>query len=84
MSCTAVGDSSGPGPSGEQPLITLAEQWNGRAWSIQPTPDPIPTWADESGLTGVSWTAPQEYTAVGEAINSATGAQTPRAYRYSH
>ena len=35
VACTAVGWDYGPGVNG-----TLAERWNGRTWSIQPTPSP--------------------------------------------
>jgi hypothetical protein len=63
--CTAVGayfDSSGNED-------TLAEVWNGSAWSIQTTPDP--SGAQRSGLTGgVSCTSASGCTAVGDYIDS--------------
>src|SRR5215472_7891750 len=58
-SCTAVGDFIAR--TGAQ--MTLAEHWNGSAWSIQPTPR-LP--GHQSGvLFGVSCAAPNACTAVG-------------------
>jgi hypothetical protein len=60
--CTAVGyyylNSSGDG-------VTLAESWNGRGWSIQPTP-PDPSDTQLFYLDGVSCTSSTACTAVGE------------------
>jgi hypothetical protein len=63
--CTAVGartDSLG------NPTGTLAEQWNGTSWTIQPTPNP----AGEPGtaLFGVSCTARTFCMAVGTSFDS--------------
>ncbi|MGH3159178.1 MAG: hypothetical protein ACRDNF_21755 [Streptosporangiaceae bacterium] len=57
--CTAVGtyDNS----AGE--ALTLAEVWNGTAWSIQATPNPAGAVASE--LDGVSCTSPRACIAVG-------------------
>jgi hypothetical protein len=57
--CTAVGsyyDKSGI-------LVTLAESWNGTAWTIQSTPDP--SGAESSVLYGVSCASATACTAVG-------------------
>jgi hypothetical protein len=62
-----VGDAYDPGINDQRPL---AEQWNGKSWSIKPTPTP----SNESnagrlpyawGLRGVSCSAPSACTAVG-------------------
>jgi hypothetical protein len=59
VACTAVGSAlSGAGFS------TLAEAWDGTAWSIQPTPDPSGTFVG-SGLGGVSCPSVGTCTAVG-------------------
>jgi hypothetical protein len=63
--CTAVGryeDSAGN-------RVTLAEAWNGTAWTIEPTPNPVVTIL--SGLYGVSCTSPKVCVAVGWYANSA-------------
>ncbi len=60
--CTAVGDAVSPN------AVSLAEQWNGTAWTIQPTPTPPPPGgATSEGVLpdGVSCTAPDACTAVG-------------------
>ena len=59
-SCLAVGGHGNPftGPA----LGTLAEQWNGTTWSIQPTPNPP---GGGWFLTAVSCTSPSACTAVG-------------------
>jgi hypothetical protein len=57
--CVAVGywiESTGP-------HLTLAEHWDGTAWTIEPTPNPSA--AVVSYLSGVSCTAPTSCTAVG-------------------
>jgi len=51
--CTAVGY--------HHTHLTLAERWNGKKWTIQPTPNP----ANDSYLTDVSCTSPTACTAVG-------------------
>ena len=57
--CTAVGSYT-TALGRERPL---AERWNGRKWSIQPTP--IPAGATSSKLTSVSCASPTACTAVG-------------------
>ena len=62
-SCLAVGGHGNPNV--EVPSGTLAEQWNGRGWRIQPTPNP------RGGgwfLIAVSCTSPSACTAVGGSI----------------
>jgi hypothetical protein len=62
--CTAVGyyvNSSGT-------QLTLAEQWNGTAWTIQT--NSTPSGATSSSLAGVSCTSPSACTAVGYYVNS--------------
>jgi hypothetical protein len=57
--CTAVGDSS----DSSNVEVTLAEAWNGTAWSIQTTP--TPSGATSSQFSGVSCTAASACNAVG-------------------
>jgi len=64
--CTAVGDSSTAGFGNFQ---TLAEVWDGTAWSLRSTPNrpgPAPNF-----LNGVSCGASQMCTAVGHSQNAA-------------
>jgi hypothetical protein len=63
--CTAVGESITN--TGNQ--VTLAEHWNGKAWSVQPTPNP--QGARDSGLAAVSCAAANACTAIGASSNSA-------------
>ena len=56
--CTAVGSTST-----STTTVTLAERWNGTAWSIQHTPNP--TGVQGSGLAGVSCASASACTAVG-------------------
>ena len=64
--CTAVGVRDGQyGNEGE----TLAEQWNGTGWAIQPTPNPPE--AQYIQLSGVSCASAGACTAVGGYFNSA-------------
>ena len=58
VSCVAVG-SSDVSPAGD--YVTLAESWNGAAWTIEPTPNP----AKGSQLLAVSCTSATACTAVG-------------------
>jgi hypothetical protein len=74
--CTAVGDYAN---SSGTPM-TLAEQWNGTAWAIHPTPNP--SGATRSVLYGVSCTAAAACTAVGGSV-SASGTNVSLAERYS-
>jgi hypothetical protein len=52
------------------PARSLAERWNGKRWTILPTPNPAG--AVQSFLNGVSCTAPSACTAIGEQ-HSASG-----------
>lgn len=69
--CVAVGYSTytftvAGGTTGEQ--VTLAEHWDGSAWSIQPTPNPAAVGANgqpQASLAGVSCTSSTDCTAVG-------------------
>ena len=63
--CTAVGGHRFS-PQGLS-VLTLAERWNGTAWSIQPTPTPLG--AGDAGLNGVSCPAPTVCTAAGACGN---------------
>src|SRR5215472_17069289 len=65
--CTAVGRSD-KGKNGD--TLTLAEAWNGKRWSIQPTPGPAG--AASSALAHVSCTAATACTAVGQTSASST------------
>jgi len=58
-SCTAVGSY---GSSGD--TVTLAEAWNGSAWTVQPTPNPAG--GSNSNLAGVSCGSPSACLAVGD------------------
>jgi hypothetical protein len=51
------------------PVRSLAEQWNGKNWTILPTPNPAG--AVQSFLGGVSCTAPSACTAIGEQHSAA-------------
>jgi hypothetical protein len=62
--CTAVGYAGTFG--GLDSVLTLAEVWNGTAWSIQPTPNPASPSA--ANLASVSCTSPSACIAVGSAI----------------
>jgi len=62
-SCLAVGGHGNP--FNEVPRGTLAEQWNGTRWSIQPTPNPP---GGGWWLTAVSCTSSSACTAVGGRI----------------
>src|SRR6516162_8086806 len=75
-SCMAVGTypkASGAG-------VTLAEQWNGTAWRIQPVPSP--PGAAWSNLSGVSCVSPSACEAVGTTA-SRSGEQTALAERWN-
>jgi hypothetical protein len=68
-SCTAVGHSVST--NGDE--LTLVEHWNGRRWSIQPSPTPITTTHTNSSgraaeLASVSCTSPAACTAVGDLL----------------
>ncbi len=58
--CIAVGQDKGSGGR----LVTLAEAWNGTAWSVQSTP--VPAGARLSGLAGVSCVSTADCVAVGQ------------------
>ena len=68
-SCTAVGDYSAGAKD-----VTLAERWNGTAWTVEPTPNP--PGARGSFLYGVSCATARSCTAVGDFINRASAQQT--------
>ena len=46
--------------------VTLAERWNGTTWTVEPTPNPVPTFPGNNGLESVSCTSATACTAVGE------------------
>jgi hypothetical protein len=58
--CIAVGQDKGSGGK----LVTLAEEWDGTAWSVQSTP--VPSGARLSGLAGVSCASRSVCVAVGQ------------------
>ena len=60
-SCIAVGNWSTS--YNGLPSSTLAEGWDGTAWTIQPTPDPAG--ATDSSLNGVACTSASACVAVG-------------------
>ncbi len=53
--CSAVGDSA---VTGTDPEVTLAEQWNGKSWVVQPTPNNSVGVAQDTSLAAVSCTSP--------------------------
>jgi hypothetical protein len=57
----------GDGPTAR----TLVESWNGRAWSIAVSPDPVT--AEDNQLAGVSCVSAGACTAVGLVANGSTG-----------
>ena len=63
--CTAVGNSFVGSFSG--PSHTLIERWNGKAWIIVATPNPVPN--DYQILRGVSCASAASCTAVGRSVN---------------
>ena len=63
--CTAVGTHAVP--TGNLVNATLAEQWNGEAWKVQPTPNP--RGSGGAGLGSVACTSPASCMAVGAAID---------------
>jgi hypothetical protein len=63
--CTAVGDFYNPVNSSTQ---SLAERWNGSAWTIQPTVNP----GNDVDLYSVSCASPTACTAVGRTFGGAT------------
>src|SRR6516162_6866529 len=72
----AVGTYTKPSGAG----VTLAEQWNGSKWRVQPTPSlPGAAW---SNLFGVSCVSPSACEAVG-ATTSTSGAQKNLAERWN-
>jgi hypothetical protein len=62
--CTAVGRYV----NSSSVEVTLAESWNGTAWSIKESPNP--TGAKSSSLSGVSCASAEACTAVGHYVNS--------------
>lgn len=69
--CTAVGYSL----TARSVQTALVEAWNGRTWTIQPTPLPAGT-KGSAGLDAVSCTAPDSCMAVGGFANSGSSAQS--------
>jgi hypothetical protein len=74
--CTAVGAST---DSSGNPVVTLAERWNGARWSIQPTPNPSPGGV----LAGVTCTSTTACTAVGNLNATAHAGTTTLAERWN-
>jgi hypothetical protein len=74
-SCTAVGNYQ----SGKHSHVTLAERWNGSAWSIQPVP--LPAGAARAFLNSVSCTSASACIAVGSSLDSASN-NSPLAERW--
>jgi hypothetical protein len=68
--CTAVGWSVTA--AGRE--VSLAQQWDGRRWTVRPVPSPAG--ATDSGLFGVSCSAPRACTAVGEYVTAAGAARS--------
>jgi hypothetical protein len=66
--CLATG-ASFTTSSQSGPVRSLAERWNGKRWTILPTPNP--TKAVQTFLNGVSCTLPSACTAIGEQHSAA-------------
>jgi hypothetical protein len=77
-SCTAIGDSSTSAGA-----VTLAERWNGTAWTVQTTPNPGSAEGTYSTLEGVSCTSATACTAVGSSNPIATGLTATLAERWN-
>jgi hypothetical protein len=75
--CTAVGAYTNSAGA----YTTLAESWNGTSWSVKETPNP--SGAKQDQLVGVSCTASNACTAVGEYENSAGTAWLAQAERWN-
>lgn len=74
VGCIAVGQFSPNAAAFPGSSNTLAEGWNGTAWSIQPSSNPVG--ASISTLQGVSCTSSSACIAVGQAETKAHGIQT--------
>jgi hypothetical protein len=76
--CTAVGFFiNSAGSQGNTLGATLAEAWNGTAWTIQPTPNPTGTNTSSiDALDGVSCRSPTSCSAVGYYTDGGSGAKT--------
>jgi hypothetical protein len=74
VSCTSVTACTAVGASGLRNYgntnLTLAEAWNGRTWTIEPTPNP--NGSRESSLSAVSCSSANACTAVGTYKSSDT------------
>jgi hypothetical protein len=79
-SCTAVGHTSN---YATETWVTLAERWNGTAWSVQATPNPSSADGNYSTLAGVSCTSAGSCTAVGSYNAIATGVTVALAERWN-
>ena len=69
--CTAVGQYVPFSPKHLYLSSTLAERWNGKNWTIEPTPNPPPKGATVNylQLNTVSCTSAKACTAVGQYVN---------------
>ena len=80
VSCLAAGcEAVGSYASNAGAIVTLAEHWNGHAWSIQRSPNPP---GALTGLGGVSCSAASACTAVGNYDNG-TGQTVATALRWN-
>jgi hypothetical protein len=82
VSCVSSKDCEGVGhyENSSKVIVTLADEWNGTAWTVQSTPNP--TEAKASRLLGVSCSSSTACTAVGYYTNSA-GVQVTLAERWN-
>ncbi len=69
VSCTSAGACTAAGYyyNASETQLSLAEVWNGTAWTVQSTPNPAPV--DSPSFTGVSCGAAGACTAVGSAVD---------------
>src|ERR1700735_4902208 len=76
--CLAVGNRSS---TAKQPLETLAEKWNGTAWSVVSSPNPAGS--NGSLLAGVACTSTKSCLAVGNYFDSSAQSTRPIAERWN-
>ena len=81
VSCSAANACTGVGgyANSSGTSVTLAERWNGKGWSVQPTPTP----GGEGSLSDVSCPAATACMAVGSSSAGSSGAQSALALSWT-
>jgi len=77
--CVAVGYYNNP----KKGKATLAERWNGKKWSIQPTPNPTGNFGHGSELDALSCSSRTACTAVGTSVGGKALAERWNGSRWS-